>query len=138
VNKGRLHGLMDAGGIVKILKIPPVSRGAKPRHGVMNDVIRFGGRGKPNGVAQAKAYEAGKGYVYCLVTTVCGVEFVTYYCRMVVIDPWGIRLVNPFRRISVLKNGLDLADYLPKDLYVFCAARLEEIPVQEWMVRECI
>jgi hypothetical protein len=104
----------------------------------MNDVIRFGGRGKPNGVAQAKAYEAGKGNVYCLVTTVCGVEFVTYYCRMVVIDPWGIRLVNPFRRISVFKNGLDLADYLAKDLYVFCASRLEEIPVQEWMVRECI
>ena len=103
----------------------------------MNDVIRFGGRGKPNGVTQAKAYEAGKGNVYCLVTTVFGVEFITYYCRMVVIDPWGVRLVNPFRRISVIKGGCDMADYLPKDLYVFCVARLEEIPVQEWMTREC-
>jgi hypothetical protein len=103
----------------------------------MNDVIRFGGRGKPNGLTQAKAFEAGKGKVYCLVTTVCGVEFVTYYCRMVVIDPWGISLVNPFRRISVIKGGCDMADYLPKDLYVFCAARLEEMPIQEWMEREC-
>lgn len=103
----------------------------------MNDVIRFGGRGKPGGLTQAKAFEAGKGKVYCLVTTVCGVEFVTYYCRMVVIDPWGIRLVNPFRRISVFKGGCDMADYLPKDLYVFCAARLEEVPTQEWMEREC-
>lgn len=103
----------------------------------MNDVIRFGGRGKPNCVTQAKAYEAGKGNVYCLVTTVCGVEFISYYCRMVVIDSWGIRLVNPFRRISVIKGGCDMADYLPKDLYVFCVARLEEIPVQEWMTREC-
>jgi hypothetical protein len=120
------------------MKIPPVRRRTNPRLGVMNDVIRFGGRGKTDRAAQAKAYEAGKGNVYCLVTTVFGVEFVTYYCRMVVIDPWGVRLVNPFRRICVFKNGLDLADYLPKDLYVFCAVRLEEIPVQEWMVRECI
>lgn len=104
----------------------------------MNDVIRFAGRGKPGGVAEAKAYQAGKGNVYCLVTTVCGVEFVTYYCPTIVIDPWGIRLVNPFRRISVFKDRLDLADYLPKDLYVFCAARCEEIHAQEWMARECL
>lgn len=118
-------------------KISPAHRRANRRLVVMNDIIRFGGRGKSAGVAQAKAYEASKGNVYCLVTTVCGVEFVTYYCRMVVIDPWGVRLVNPFRRISVFKNGCDLADYLPKDLYVFCAVRLEEIPTQEWMAREC-
>lgn len=103
----------------------------------MNDVIRFGGRGKTDRAVQAKAYEAGHGNVYCLVTTVCGVEFITYYCRMIVVDPWGVRLVNPFRRISVFKNGCDLADYLPKDLYVFCATRFEEIPMQEWMTREC-
>lgn len=103
----------------------------------MNDVIRFGGRGNPECVQKPEAVEAGKGNVYCLVTTVAGIEFVTYYCRMAVIDPWGIRLVNPFRRLSVFKGGCDLADYLPKDLYVFCAARLEEIPVQEWMAREC-
>ncbi|MFN4873839.1 MAG: hypothetical protein ACK40T_09175 [Akkermansiaceae bacterium] len=103
----------------------------------MNDVIRFGGRGNTEGIQQAEAVEAERGNVYCLVTTVCGVEFVTYYCRMAVFDAWGLRLVNPFRRVSVFKGGCDFADYLPKDLYVFSAARLEQIPQQEWMTREC-
>jgi hypothetical protein len=119
------------------MKILPARRWAKLRLMDMNDVIQFGGRGKTDRAVQAKAYEAGHGSVYCLVTTVCGVEFITYYCRMIVVDPWGVRMVNPFRRISVFKNGCDLADYLPKDLYVFCATRFEEIPMQEWMTREC-
>lgn len=102
----------------------------------MNDVIRFGGRGRTDLAAQPKAYQAGKGNVYCLVTTVCGVEFVSYYCRMVVIDQWGIRLVNPFRRLSSGLNGHDCMGYLPDDIHVFCEARLQEIPEQEWMLRE--
>lgn len=121
----------------KIFHIIPIQWQVDPRHVVMNDVIRFGGRGNPECVEKAVAIESKKGHVYSLVQTIGGIEFITYYCRMAVIDPWGIRLVNPFRRISVFKNGCDLADYLPKDLYVFCAVRLEEIPVQEWMTREC-
>lgn len=56
--------------------------------------------------------------------------------RMAVMDYWGMRVVNPFRRLSYKNISRDFADYLPKDLFVFCPARLQQIPEEEWMKRE--
>jgi hypothetical protein len=104
----------------------------------MNDIFKFGGRGRHWDVSgDAEAIQAEPGSVLCLVTTVCGVEFVTYYCRMAVINRWGMLLVNPFIRLQYFSLGHDYAEYLPRDMHVFSPARLEMIPEQEWMKRKC-
>lgn len=122
--------------MAKKMKIPAARRRVNQRLVAMNDVI-FGGRGNPDTVEKPEAVVAEIGSVYCLVLTVGGIEFVSHYCRMAVFDRFGIRLLNPFRRSFSYILGLDCAYYLPKDLYVFCAARLEESSEQEWMAREC-
>jgi hypothetical protein len=48
----------------------------------------------------------------------------------------GMRLVNPFRRLSYSNLRHDIANYLPKDLFIFSPARLQMIPEEEWMKRE--
>jgi hypothetical protein len=83
----------------------------------------------------AEAIQVDPGHVFRLVVSV-GVEIGTYYSRMVVIDYWGMRVVNPFRRSSYKSLGHEFADYLPKDLFVFRPARLQMIPEEQWMRRE--
>lgn len=103
----------------------------------MNDVFKFGGRGKPHSEhPNPEAIQAEPGSVLCLVLTIGKVEFITYYCRTAVISRWELQIVNPFRRLQHISRGSDFADYLPSDLHVFCAARLEMIPEQDWMLRE--
>lgn len=103
----------------------------------MNVTHRFIGRGNPAVIEYtAEAIQADPGHVFCLVVPVGEFEIVTHYTRMAVIDYWGMRVVNPFRRLAYKNFGRDFAEYLPKDLFVFCPARLQQIPEEEWMLRE--
>lgn len=103
----------------------------------MNDSYCFEGRGNPAIIEfAAEPIQAEPGHVLCLVVTVANLEFVSYYTRMAVIDYWGMRLVNPFRRLSYSNLRHDFANYLPKDLFIFSPARLQMIPEEEWMKRE--
>jgi hypothetical protein len=103
----------------------------------MYDTYRFEGRANPAIIEfAAESIQAEPGNVFCLVVTVADLEFVSYYTRMTVIDYWGMRLVNPFQRLSHKNFSHEFAHYLPKDLFVFCPARLQMIPEEEWMLRE--
>jgi hypothetical protein len=102
----------------------------------MNKTHYYEGRANPAIIEYpAEAIQADPGHVFRLVVAV-GVEIDTYYTRMAVIDYWGMRVVNPFRRSSYRSLGRDYADYLPEDLFVFRPARLQMIPEEEWMLRE--
>lgn len=102
----------------------------------MNDTHHFEGRANPAIIEfAAESIQAEPGHVFCLVVPVGEIEIVTYYTRMAVIDYWGMRIVNPFRRLSCRNLNRDFADYLSKDLFVFCPARLQMIPEEEWMLR---
>lgn len=104
----------------------------------MIDTFPFLGRGRHIAIqSEPDAIRAESGHVLCLVVTVAGIEFVSYYCRLAVIDPWGLRLVNPFQRLSLSNFKHEFSLYLPKDLHVFGPARLDLIPEQNWMLREC-
>lgn len=103
----------------------------------MNDTYRYEGRANPAIIEFApETIQAEPGHVFCLVVTVGDLELISYYTRMAVIDYWGMRLVNPFRRLSYSTLRHDFANYLPNDLFIFCPARLEMIPEVEWMLRE--
>lgn len=103
----------------------------------MNDTYRFEGRANPAIIEfAAESIQAEPGHVFCLVVTVADLEFVSYYTRMAVIDSWGMRLVNPFRRLAYKNLKHEFAHYLPKDLFIFSPARLQMIPEEEWMLRE--
>lgn len=103
----------------------------------MNDTFRFDGRGNPAIIEfSPEVIEAEPGNVLCLVVVVGNFEIVSYYTRMAVIDYWFMRMVNPFRRLSYSNHRYDFADYLPKDLFIHCPARLQMIPEEEWMRRE--
>lgn len=103
----------------------------------MHDTYRFEGRANPAITDLApEPIQSEPGHVLCLVVTVADLEFVSYFCRLAVIDPWGMRLVNPFRRLSYPGLKHDFADYLPCDLHIFSPARLDMIPEQDWMSRE--
>jgi hypothetical protein len=102
----------------------------------MNETRYFVGRANPAIIEYpAEAIQADPGHVLRLVVAV-GTEIDTYYTRMAVIDYWGMRVVNPFRRSSYKSLGREFAEYLPRDLFVFCPARLLMIPEKEWMRRE--
>lgn len=103
----------------------------------MKDTHYFVGRANPAVLMYpAESVMSDPGHVFCLVVSVGNLEIVTYYTRMAVIDYWGMRIVNPFRRLSYRNRIRDFADYLPKDLFVFCPARLQMIPEEEWMLRD--
>lgn len=103
----------------------------------MNDTHHFEGRANPAIIEfPAEPIHAEPGHVFCLVVTVGDLEIVTCYTRLAVIDYWGMRVVNPFRKLSHRKLNRDFADYLPKDLFVYCPARLQMIPEEQWMLRE--
>jgi len=103
----------------------------------MNDTHRFEGRANPAIIEYAaESIQAEPGHVFCLVVTVGDLEFVSCYTRLAVIDYWGMRLVNPFRRLSHKSSWRDYANYLDKDLFIFSPARLQMIPEEQWMLRE--
>lgn len=103
----------------------------------MNDMFQFGGRGKSTAVKEdSQVIQAEPGSVLCLIVTIGCIEFVTYYTRMAVFDRWGVRCVNPFRRVSSPGLKHDYAEYLPRDLHIFCPARLDMIQERDWMLRE--
>jgi hypothetical protein len=102
----------------------------------MNETHHFVGRANPAVLEYpAETVQADAGHVFCLVVLVGDMEIVTYYTRMAVMDYWGMRVVNPFRRLSYKNLSREFADYLPKDLFVFCPARLQMIPEEEWMLK---
>ena len=76
------------------------------------------------------------GNVLCLVVRVAEFEIVNLYAKQAIINRWGIRLIQPFRRLSVLNMRHEFAGYLGKDIHVFCPARVQVIPEEEWMKRE--
>jgi hypothetical protein len=103
----------------------------------MNDTYRFQGRANPAIIEfKPESIQAEPGHVLCLILTVANLEFVSYYTRLAVIDYWGMRLANPFRRMSRNSSWRDFAQYLDKDLFIYSPARLEMIPEEEWMRRE--
>lgn len=75
------------------------------------------------------------GKVLALVVSVGEFELVNLYALQAIINPWGIRLMNPFRRMSASGVDGDFADYLGKEIHVFCPARIEIIPEKAWMNR---
>ena len=116
---------------------PPVHSPLSSCDKGMNDTYRFEGRANPAIIEfAAETIQAEPGHVFCLVVTVMDLAITTYYSRMAVIDSWGMRIVNPFRRSSYKAFGHEFAQYLPKDLFIFCPARLQMIPETEWMLRE--
>lgn len=103
----------------------------------MNETHHFVGRANPAVLKYpAETVQSDSGYVFCLVVPVGDMEIVSYYTRMAVIEYWGMRIVNPFRRLAYRNLGREFAEYLPKDLFVYCPARLQQIPEEEWMRRE--
>jgi hypothetical protein len=101
----------------------------------MNITHYYEGRANPAIIKYpAEAIQADPGHVFRLVLVVGDMETVTFYSRMAVLDYWGMRVVNPFRRSSYKILGREFAEYLPKDLFVFCPARLQMIPEKEWML----
>lgn len=116
---------------------PPVHSPLSSCDKGMNDTYRFEGRANQAIIEFAtEAIQAEPGHVFCLVVTVADLEYISYYTRMAVIDFWGMRLVNPFRRLTSQTFRHEFAYYLPNDLLIFCPARLEMIPETEWMLRE--
>lgn len=71
----------------------------------------------------------------CLVVRVAEFEIVNLYANSAVINRWGIRLQQPFRRLSKSNMRHEFAEYLSKDLHIFCPARLMIIPMEGWMLR---
>jgi hypothetical protein len=103
----------------------------------MYNTHHFEGRANPAIIEfAAEPIQAEPGHVFCLLVPLGEFEIVTYFTRMAVIDYWGMRVVNPFRRSSYRNLNRDYADYLSKDLFIFCPARLQMIPEEEWMLRE--
>lgn len=103
----------------------------------MNNTHHFEGRANPAIIEfAAEPIQAEPGHVFRLVVPVCEKEIFTCYTRLAVIDYWGMRIVNPFRRVSFRNPTRNFSDYLPKDLFVFCPARLQMIPEEQWMRRE--
>jgi hypothetical protein len=102
----------------------------------MNDTHRFEGRANPAIIEySAEAIQSDPGHVFRLVVA-AGVEIDTYYTRMAVIDYWGMRIGNPFKRFPYRNPGHDFAHYLPKDLFLFRPAYLRMVPEENWMLRE--
>jgi hypothetical protein len=75
------------------------------------------------------------GNALCLVVRVAEFEIVNLYARQAIINRWGIRLIQPFRRLSKSNMRHEFAEFIPQDLHIFCPARLQIIPEEEWMLR---
>jgi hypothetical protein len=76
-----------------------------------------------------------EGNVICLVVRVAEFEVVSLYAEQATINLWGIRLIKPFRRLSKSNMRHEFAEYLGKDIHVFCPARLQIVPMEVWMLR---
>lgn len=75
------------------------------------------------------------GKVLALVVTVGEFELLNIYAQQAIINPWGIHLMQPFRRMSESGVDEDFAEYLGKEIHVLCPARLEVVPEKGWMHR---
>jgi len=103
---------------------------------VMKESFPYLGRHKTPADTEPDFIRPDPGNVLCLVVRVAELEIVNLYAKQAIINRWGIRLIQPFRRLSVSNMRHEFAGYLPKDLFVFCPARLQMIPEEDWMQRE--
>jgi hypothetical protein len=102
----------------------------------MNEIHHFSGRGvDSHNRNKADSIKADPEHVFVLVDTIAGIQFNTVYTRLFIVDTWGVRVVNPFRRNSLPGLKLDQSEYLNKDLFVFRPCRFDMIVEQEWMTR---
>lgn len=102
----------------------------------MRDSFPYLGRGKALEDTEPDFIRPTTGNVLCLVVRVAEFEIVSLYARQAVINRWGIRLISPFRRLSRSNKRHEFAEYLGKNIHVFCPARLQIIPVEDWMLRD--
>lgn len=120
----------------KIVKYGPVRGGSEGGNKGMRDTFPYLGRHKTPADTEPDFIRPPDGHVLCLVVCVAEFEIVSLYARQAVINRWGIRLIQPFRRLSLSNMRHEFAEYLPQNLHIFCPARLQVIPEEEWMKRE--
>ena len=97
----------------------------------MRDTFPYLGRDKTPADTEPDYIRPAVGNVLCLVVRVAEFEVVSLYAEQAIISRWGIRLMRPFRRLSKSSIRHEFAEYLGKDIYVFCPARLQIIPVED-------
>ena len=102
----------------------------------MKDSFPYSGRANAPADLEPEIIHPEPGQVLCLVVRVAEFEVVNLYAKSAIINRWGIRLQQPFRRLSKSNMQHEFAEYFQKDLHVFCPARLQIISEEEWMLRD--
>lgn len=101
----------------------------------MNDSFPYPGRHVAPDDTEPDLIKPDPGNVLALVVRVAEFELVNLYAKQAIINRWGIRLIKPFRRLSRSDLQHDYAEFLGKEIHVFCPARIQMIPEEYWMLR---
>lgn len=99
----------------------------------MRDTFPYLGRDKAAEDTEPYFIRPDVGHAICMIVRVAEYEVISLFADQAIITRWGIRLIRPFRRLVKNMNH-DHAEYLGKDIYVFCPARLQIIPMEGWML----
>jgi len=97
----------------------------------------FKGRSVGTGcpVNSCKMIECESGTVMAITFECHGVQFVHGYCRMAIIDLWGLYCHDPFQRASDSALSRCWAEPSKKGLFIYQPTRLEIVREQEWMLQ---
>ena len=101
----------------------------------MRESFSYAGRHVASDETEPDLITPNPGQVLALVERIKEFEVVHLYAQQAVINRWGIRLINPFHRLSDLRGDY-YAEYFDEDFHLFCPARIEIVDAEYWMFRE--
>ena len=98
----------------------------------MKEIYRFFGRGI-GPATDPYRIECEEGTVLIVTQTFGAIEMVMGYCRTVIVDPWGINCIDPFRRASDVACTRSWAEPEKSGITIFRPVRLHLAAEEPWM-----
>ena len=102
----------------------------------MREIYRYGGRGHgPRPDETNCLIECAEGRVLAITEVFGHAEFIVGYCRSAVVDAWGVRCIEFFKRVSDPGFTRSWAEPGKAGLVIFRQVRLHLTQEEDWMRR---
>ena len=98
----------------------------------MKEIYRFFGRGHETPSASYQI-ESASGKVLVVTEKYGPVEIIMGYCRTVIVDPWSMSCIDPFRRVSDVACTRSWAEPEKSGTTIFRPVRLYLEAEEPWM-----
>lgn len=100
----------------------------------MSEIFQYLGRGlEPVREEPRYLIECGEGRVLTVTEKFGHAEYIVGYCRSAIVDAWGVRCIQPFRRVSDLGFTRSWAEPRKNDLMIYRRVWLNIAKEEKWM-----